>query len=272
MSTAVRNISSTRASQPAAPATPQTPQAYETNGRTEEDAEYLWWRERTRVVISPTSSPSAMGLFGFSAATLIVAGDLAGWYGTKATMVYFAPFCLAFGGIGQFLASMWSYKARDTIATVAHATWGTFWIGFGILWLMVGAKVIPAPPGAATTHAVGYGMWFVMLALLTAVCALAALAKNVGIFTTLGLLSAGSALLAAGEIGGMHTTIVAGGWVLVASVGAAIYTGAALMFTDTYGRTILPLMEWNKRSNIPGRVVARPLEYPNGMPGARVGQ
>lgn len=46
------------------------------------------------------------------------------------------------------------------------------------------------PPGAKSTHLVGVGMWFVMLAILTAVCALVAVAKNIGVFTTLGLLAA----------------------------------------------------------------------------------
>lgn len=257
----VSNISATRGSQP-----------YEQNGRGEGDAEYGWWRDRSRVVISPVSSPSAMGLFGFAAATLIVSGDLAGWYGTSHTFIYFAPFALAFGGIGQFLAGMWSYKARDTIATVAHTMWGSFWIGFGILWLMIGGKALSLPAGAGTTHIVGLGMWFVMLSLLTMFCALAALGKNISLFTTLGLLTGGSALLAAGYIGGFHTTIVAGGWVLVASVGAAIYTGAALMFADSYGRTILPLGTFKKDQNVPGRVIAHPIEYSGGMPGSRVGQ
>lgn len=267
MSTAVRNISSTtRAAEPPAP------ERYERNGRSEEEAEFLWWRDRSRVVITPTASPSAMGLFAFSSATLIVAGHLAGWYGKATTMYYWAPFLVAFGGIGQFLAGMWSYKARDTIATVAHTMWGSFWIGFGLLWLLIGSKILPVPAGMATTHLVGLGMWFVMLSVLTLFCALAAVGKNVALFATLGLLSAGSALLAAGYIGGSHTTIVVAGWVLVASVGAAIYTGAALMFSDTFGRVILPVMEWNKRSNIPGKVIARPIEYPGGMPGARIGQ
>lgn len=246
-------------------------QRYEADGRSEEEAEFAWWRERSRVVITPTASPSAMGLFGFSAATLIVAGNLAGWYGNTHSVIYFAPFCLAFGGIGQFLAGMWSYKARDTIATVAHTMWGSFWIGFGILWLLIGSKAIAMPPGAPD-HVVGLGMWFVMLSLLTGLCAVAAVAKSVGLFTTLGLLSAGSALLAAGYIAGSHTTLVAGGWVLVASVGAAIYTGTALMFADSYGRTVLPLGKFTKKHNIPGRVIVRPIEYPGGMPGVRVGQ
>jgi succinate-acetate transporter protein len=248
MSTAVRNISATRTSQPAAPATPQ---GYETNGRSEEDAEYVWWREKTRVVLNPTASPSAMGLFGFSAATLIVAGDPRRMVRVDGDVVLQGPRHHRDGGphhVGLLLD-----RLRHPVADG-------------------GGEVIPAPPGAGATHAVGYGMWFVMLSALTLVCALAALGKNIALFTTLGLLTAGSTLVAAGEIAGAHTTIVAGGWVLVASVGAAIYTGAARMFTDTYGRTILPVLEWNKRSNIPGKVITRPLEYANGMPGARIGQ
>ncbi|MGH8979916.1 MAG: acetate uptake transporter [Acidimicrobiales bacterium] len=257
---AVGNISTTRAQQP-----------HEQNGHGEED-EYRWWRERSRVVITPTASPSAMGLFAFAAATLMVSGDLAGWYGTSHTFIYFAPFALAFGGIGQFLAGMWSYKARDTIATVVHTMWGSFWIGFGILWLMIGGKALAMPAGAGSTHIVGLGMWFVVLSVLTIICAMAAIGKSIAVFTTLGLLSAGSALLAAGYIGGFHTTIVAGGWVLVASVAAAIYTGAALMFADSYGRTILPLGTFKKDENVPGRVISHPIAYEGGMPGVRVGQ
>ena len=247
-------------------------QTYDKNGTSDEEAEAAAWRERSRIVLNPVASPSAMGLFAFSAATLIVAGNLAGWYGKASTAMYFAPFALAFGGIGQFLAGMWSYKARDTIATVVHTMWGSFWIAYGILWLMIGSKALAMPPGAKSTHLVGVGMWFVMLAILTAVCALAAVAKNIGVFTTLGLLAAGSALLSAGYLSGSHTTVVAAGWVLVASVGAAIYTGASMIFADSYGRTILPLGKFKKDANVPGRVISHPIEYSGGMPGARVGQ
>lgn len=247
-------------------------QSYGTNGKSEEEAEYAAWRDRSRIVLNPIAAPSAMGLFAFSAATLIVAGNLAGWYGKATTAMYFAPFALAFGGLGQFLAGMWSYKARDTIATVVHTMWGSFWIAYGILWLMIGSKALALPAGAASTHLVGVGMWFVMLALLTAICAIAAVAKNLGVFATTGLLSAGSALLAAGYLSGSHTTVVVAGWVLVASVGAAIYTGAALMFADSYGRTILPLGKFTKSANVPGRVISHPIEYGGGMSGVRVGQ
>lgn len=237
-----------------------------------EDAEHLYWRERSRLVISPISAPSVLGLFGFAAATLIVSGNLAGWYGNPKSAMYYAPFALAFGGVAQFLAGMWSYKARDTLATAMHGMWGSFWVAYGILWLMNGSKAMLVPPSAAKSFFPAFGMWFVMLGLLTGIGALVAIAKNLGLFTTLGLLSAGSCLLAAAFISGNHGVQVAGGWVLVASAGAAVYTASALLFADTYGRTILPLGKFKKDANIPGRVITRPIEYPFGMSGSRVGQ
>lgn len=259
--------------------TPRTPQPYLHDGRSDEEAEFNWWRDRSRVVISSVSAPSAMGLYGFSAATLIVAGNLAGWYGPPThSGVFYAPFCLAFGGIGQFLAAMWSYKARDTIATVAHSIWGTFWIGYGIMWLMLGAHALALPPTAKTGHWVTFGMWFVMLGLLTMGTAFAAMGKNIGLFVTLALLAAGSDLVAAGLIGGFKTTLIVGGWVLVASVGAAVWTATALMFVDAYGKTVLPLGKFKRfgrierDANVPGRIAMRPISYEHGMPGEKIGQ
>ena len=48
---------------------------------------------------------------------------------------------------------MWSYRARDVVATLAHGMWGAFWIAFGLLQIFILAGKIPAPvPGAPTTR------------------------------------------------------------------------------------------------------------------------
>ena len=202
-----------------------------------------------------------------------MSGNLAGWYGPAThNGMYFAPFALAFGGIAQFLAGMWAYKARDTLATAMHGMWGSFWIAYGILWLMIGGKALPLAPGASHGHWVTFGMWFVMLGLLTMIGAWAAFMKNFSMFATLGLLAAGSDLLAVGLLSGNHTFIVAGGWVLVASVGAAIYTASGLLLEESYGRTILPTLALSKKANIPFKHPHQPIEYPGGMPGSRIGQ
>ena len=185
--------------------------------------------------------------------------------------VLLRPFCLTFGGIAQFLAGMWAYKARDTLATAIHGMWGSFWVAYGIFWLMVGSKALTLPAGA-THHFVTFGMWFVMLGLLTMVGAFAAIGKNLSVFATLGLLAAGSDLVAVGMLSGNTTVTAAGGWVLVASVGAAIYTAGSLLLEESYGRTIQPTLELQKKANIPLAAPNRPIEYPSGMPGARVGQ
>ena len=56
---------------------------------------------------------------------------MAGWYGTGGTPLVLYPFVLTAGGLAQFLAGMWSYRARDGLATAVHGIWGSFWLAFG---------------------------------------------------------------------------------------------------------------------------------------------
>ena len=88
---------------------------------------------RPRVFLQPIAAPSILGLAGFASATFVVASNLAGWWGTPTSGLVLAPFAAMFGGLAQFLAGMWAYKARDAIATLAHGTWGAFWLAYGIL-------------------------------------------------------------------------------------------------------------------------------------------
>ena len=37
------------------------------------------------------------------------------------------------------------YKARDGIATLAHGTWGSFWLAYLILNILVGTHVVAQP-------------------------------------------------------------------------------------------------------------------------------
>src|SRR3954468_3452111 len=114
---------------------------------------------RPRVVLQPVAAPSILGLFGFAGATFIVAAHMAGWYGNAATPDYLFPFAAFFGGLAQFMAGMWAYRARDAVATAMHGMWGSFWMGFGVLNLLVAAGVLAA--GTTMDHALG--MWFIAL-------------------------------------------------------------------------------------------------------------
>ncbi|HET7325655.1 MAG TPA: GPR1/FUN34/YaaH family transporter [Nocardioidaceae bacterium] len=227
------------------------------------------WAERTRIVLSPVAAPSILGLFGFMGATLMVAAWMAGWYGDPTTLFTLWPFALAFGGIAQLLAAMWSYRARDGVATAMHGLWGSFWIGFGILTLLAETGIHPP---LALAKDVPFAWWFIVLAAITMMGALASLGDNLGLFAVLGLLTAGSAFAAVGFYGGGAWAFNIAGYVLVASAAAAWYSASAMMLKGSFGRTVLPLGNLKAAANVPGRKPTYPMEYPLGMAGAKVGQ
>jgi hypothetical protein len=78
------------------------------------------WVDHARVFLQPIAAPLILGLSGFAGATFIVAAHMAGWYGDASSALYLFPFAGAFGGIAQFAAGMWAYRARDGLATAMH--------------------------------------------------------------------------------------------------------------------------------------------------------
>ncbi|HZU80936.1 MAG TPA: acetate uptake transporter [Acidimicrobiales bacterium] len=228
------------------------------------------WRARTRVNLTPIAAPSIMGLFGFMIATLMLGSFQAGWWGDPKTPLIIWPFALVAGGVLQSIAAIASFRARDGVAVAAHTAWGSFWIGWGILQLLVATHVMaPIPLGA---NSPSFAIWFVALTLVTGTCTVGALATSFGLFLTLGTLTAGSGLTAAGFFAGNLGLQEAGGWLFVVSAAAAWYAASAMTLEHAFARTILPLGKWSKAANIPGGRAVDPIAYPKGMPGLRVGQ
>ncbi|PZH04844.1 hypothetical protein C1I97_19135 [Streptomyces sp. NTH33] len=236
----------------------------------DEAESYEAWLGRSRVVLTPIAAPSILGLFGFASSTFMVASNLAEWWGDRlVSPVVLAPLVIFFGGLAQLAAGMWAYRARDAVATAMHGTWGAFWLAWGMTQLMVANGLLPLD----TTLSRAFGFWWIVLAVTTIFGALASLGRNLGMFLVMGLLAAGSALLAAGFVGAVHGLVLAGGWVLIASAAAGWYTAGAMMLEQSYGgRIILPLGRWSLRGNLPGHRQTRPIEYAAGEPGAKAGQ
>ena len=101
------------------------------------------WLARSRVMLTPIAAPSIMGLFGFMIATLMLGAYQAGWYGNSVTPMIIWPFAMFAGGIMQSIAAVASLRARDGVAVAVHTAWGSFWIGWGILELLVTTHVMP---------------------------------------------------------------------------------------------------------------------------------
>jgi hypothetical protein len=230
----------------------------------------LSWRSRARITLTPIAAPSILGLFGFMVATLMVGAWQAGWYGNAQTSLVLWPFALFFGGVAQLAASVFSFRARDGVAVAVHGAWGSFWIAWGVLQLLVATHVL-APIVFGETS-VAFGFWFIGLALVTGSVAIAGLGQSVGVFAVTGVLAVGSGFTAAGFVAGSLTTLRVGGWLFVISAGIAWLVATAMMLEASFGRTIIPLGKYSKAANVPGQAPTHPIEFRNGMPGVRVGQ
>jgi uncharacterized protein len=166
---------------------------------------------------------------------------------------------------------MWAFRVRDTIATAMHGMWGSFWIAFGILNLLImWGKVPDHPAGSVSDPA--FAMWFYTLAAITVAGALAAIAESLGVFTVLALLAAGSALLGVGLSLGSVGWVKVAGWVLVASAIAAWYVATAMMMHAGAGKVVLPLGKPSKQANIPGSKPTHPIQLEWAEPGVKKGQ
>lgn len=235
------------------------------NGNT---ADFDRWRDSTRVFLQPIAAPSILGLFGFAAATFMVSAHLAGWYGSTTSPEFLFPFAATFGGLAQFAAGMWAYRARDAVATAMHGMWGAFWLAYGILFLLVAAGDIAVPAAKFPELA----FWFFPLAAITASGAIASTGENLGFTATLSALAVGAGLLGVGYLVGGSGWLHTGGWVLIASSICAFYTASAMMMKASFGRVVLPLGEPKSAANIPGRKYTQPIEYSFGEPGVKQGQ
>ena len=236
-----------------------------------QDTEF--WRSHTQISLQPVAAPSILGLYGFAAATFIVAGNLAGMYGNPATPLILFPFALFFGGLAQFLAGMWSYRARDGLASAMHGMWGSFWLAYGFFWFLIAIHALPAITPATRTAQLGFGFWFVVLAAITWVGAVAALARNVALSLVLFTLAAGVTIIAIAWIVPYRITVVqSGAWTLVASAVIAFYTASALMLEGSFRVPLLPVGHLGRRAG-PRRMHLQPIQYElGGEPGVKAGQ
>ncbi|HEY7291027.1 MAG TPA: acetate uptake transporter [Vicinamibacterales bacterium] len=190
-----------------------------------------------QIHLEPVAAPSILGLYGLAAATFAVAAHEAGWFGGPNSLYYLVPFAAMLGGLAQFVAGMWAYKARDGVATAVHGIWGAFWLAYAVLAALVAAKLIPAPQNQVPE----LGFWFGILAAITWVTTAAAAAENQALSWVLGILSLGSTCMAIAFFAGSHAWLMLASYILMLSAIAAWYAASALMLDTAYGRQVWPV-------------------------------
>lgn len=201
-----------------------------------------------QISLQPIAAPSILGLYGLAGATFMVAAHMAHWFGASTmTSLYLFPFAMLFGGLAQFLAGMWAFRARDGVGTAVHGMWGAFWMAYGALTLIFAIGKIPVPVGAWPE----LGFWFIVLAAITWVTVAAATAQNGALVTLLTFLAAGSTTAAIGELTGLGWLMILTGWLFIIAAVVAWYTASALMLEEAFGHEILSLGKSRQMKHMP---------------------
>ena len=232
-------------------------------------------QDRTRIVeraeglpaqafLQPIAAPSILGLYGFAGATFMVAANLAGWYGTTTSGNYLFPFAAFFGGLAQFMAGMWAYRARDGLGTAMHGMWGSFWMAYGVLNLLFAVKVLAPPTPNGMFVELGY--WFIVLAVTTWIGTWMATTMSGALTGVLGFLAAGSTAAAIGNLVGSGAWVTLAGWLFIASAALAWYTATGLMAEGVFGHAVLPLFKPSRAKQVPAFSAGA------GEPGVKHGQ
>jgi hypothetical protein len=178
------------------------------------------------------------------------------------TDLYLAPLAALFGGVAQFSAGMWSFKARDGLASAMHGMWGAFWIAFGLLQMAFARGTLAEPRGAFP--ALGY--WFIILAAITWAGTWAAAAESKALLLVLGFLALGSTAAAIANMSGSDAVSVIAGYLFIISAVLAWYTATALMLEGTFKRPVLNVGKTQRARQQPTLVPGR------GEPGVIRGQ
>ena len=219
---------------------------------------------RPRVFLQPIAAPSILGLYGLGGALFMLASPMVHWWfwGPQTTLLLM-PFAAVFGGLAQFLAGMWAYKARDGVATAVHGMWGAFFWAFGILTFLLYSGRAAMPVG---TFFPELGYWFIVLAAVTWVCACAAAAENKAMVTTLIFLAAGATISAIACLTGRAELNIPAGYLFILCAIASWYTASGLMLNEAFGREVWPLGKTATARRMP------PVPLGSGEPGVIRGQ
>jgi succinate-acetate transporter protein len=205
-----------------------------------------------------------LGYFALGSALIIFGSWFAGAWGDARSGETFFPFVLFFGGVGQFAAAMWSFRARDAAGAALHGSWSAFWLGWGLMELLAATGTVSLPARGVAFPSLG--QWFVYMAVITWTTAFAALARSPGGFLAQAALATGATIAAAALLAPSPGWAEVAGWLFVAAAALGFYVGAALMLDNVYGIVVLPLLRWR------GAKETRPIEYEQGDPGVKVGQ
>ena len=189
--------------------------------------------QTTAITIRDNSAnPAPLGLFGFGMTTILLNLHNAGFFEMN-SMIY--AMGLFYGGLAQIIAGIMESKKNNTFGFTAFVSYGFFWL------TLVGLLVLPKLGWVVAPSEGGMIAYLIMWGIFTAILFVGTLKINRAlqfVFATLTILFF---LLALGDITGNATLKTFTGYKGIICGASAVYTGAANVLNEMYGKSVLPL-------------------------------
>jgi len=177
--------------------------------------------------------PLGMAAFGL---TIFLLGIIYGAFAHPVLTSWLViPVAFWFGGLIQFLASMWAMRKGNTLAATAMGVLSGFCFTWAVLQYY--APLGPIRPGVTTAAAIYLGLFGIITLYLCA----AALQVNAALAAVLGLATCTFWAASVGVGIGSMLSLRIGGWFGVATGIVAFYASFAHVMASASGRELLPI-------------------------------
>ncbi len=186
----------------------------------------------TITIRDSSANPAPLGLFGFGMTTVLLNLHNAGIFELN-SMILAMGIC--YGGLAQIVAGIMESKKNNTFGMTAFLSYGFFWLSLVVLIVMPKWGWIDA---SSTDAMVAYLVMWGIFTFLLFIGTLRLSRALQFVFATLTILFF---LLAAGDATGNAALKTFTGYEGILCGASAIYTGAATLLNEVYGKTVLPV-------------------------------
>ncbi|RYY26969.1 MAG: hypothetical protein EOP41_04205 [Sphingobacteriaceae bacterium] len=184
------------------------------------------------VIRDSSANPGPLGLFGFGMTTVLLNLHNAGFFELNSMILAMGIF---YGGTAQVIAGILESKKNNSFGMTAFISYGFFWL------TLVGLIVMPKLGWIVAASETAMASYLAMWGIFTGLLFIGTLRINRAlqfVFATLTLLFF---LLAAGDATGNKAITHFAGYEGLICGFSAIYTGAATLLNEVYGRSFWPI-------------------------------
>ena len=189
--------------------------------------------DQTPIIIRDNSAnPAPLGLFGFGLTTVLLNLHNAGIYEMNSMILAMGLF---YGGIAQLIAGILESRKNNTFGMTAFISYGSFWLS--LVWLIV----LPKLGWISATSAKGMAAYLLLWGIFTGLLFFGTLKISRALQFVFASLTILFFLLAAGDATENAALKQFTGYEGLVCGASAIYTGAAVLLNELYGKIVLPL-------------------------------